>query len=76
MSKAELNYTVTKKENLDFFHSLNKFRHYFPTYHAFVHTNHKTIKFLMKKPHVNYRTIRWLLLLQWFDLIIIDKLGK
>ena len=30
----------------------------------------------MKKPYVNARIIRWLLLLQQFDLTIIDKPGK
>jgi len=30
----------------------------------------------MNKPDVNARIIRWLLLLQQFDLTIVDKLGK
>jgi len=76
LSKVELNYIVTKKELLAVVHSLNKFRHYIIGYQIFVHTNHATIKYLMNKPNVNARIIRWLLLLQQFDLTIIDKPGK
>ena len=75
-SKAELNYTVTEKELLAIVHSLNKFRHYITSYQTFVHTDHAVIKYLMNKLDVNARTIRWLLLLQQFDLTIVDKPGK
>jgi hypothetical protein len=43
---------------------------------VFVHTDHVAIKYLMKKVDINGRIIRWLLLLQEFDLTILDKLGK
>lgn len=33
-------------------------------------------KYLVNKPNVNASIIRWLLLLQQLDLIIINKLGK
>ena len=57
-SKAELNYTMTKKELLVFVHSLKKFRHYITGYQTFVHTNHAAIKYLMNKLDVNARIIR------------------
>ena len=76
LSKAELNYTVTKKEFLALVHALNKFRHYITGYQTFVHTDHAAIRYLMNKPDVNARIIRWLLLLQQFDLTIVDKPGK
>ena len=76
LSKAELNYTMTEKELLAVMHSLNKFRHYVTGYQTFVHTNHVTIRYLMNKLDVNARIIRWFLLLQQFDLTIIDNLGK
>jgi len=63
LSKAELNYTTTEKELLAVVHSLNKFRHYITGYQTFVHTDHSAIKYLMNKPDVNARIIRWLLLL-------------
>eukprot|EP00253_Pinus_taeda_P015821 PITA_15821 len=76
LSKAKLNYTVTEKEFLAVVHSLNKFRHYITSYQTFVHTDHAAIRYLMNKPDVNARIIRWLLLLQKFDLTNIDKPGK
>ena len=63
LSKAKLNYTVTQIDLLDIVHSLNKFIHYVTCYQTFVHTNHATIKYLMKKLDVNSQIIRWLLLL-------------
>ena len=57
-------------------HALNKFRHYITNYQTFVHTDHAAIRYLMNKPDVNARIIRWLLLLQQFDLTIVDKPGK
>ena len=73
LSKAELNYTVTEKELLAVVHSLNKFRHYITNYQTFVHTDHAAIRYLMKKPDVNAHIIRWLLLLEQFNLTIVDK---
>ena len=64
LSKAKLNYTVTKKEILAGLHSLNKFRHYITGYQTFVHIDYATIKYLMKKLDVNVIIIRWFLLLQ------------
>ena len=57
-------------------HSLNKFRHYITGYQTFVQTKHAAIKYLMNKPDVNARIIIWLLLLQQFDLTIVDKPSK
>jgi hypothetical protein len=41
-----------------------------------VHTNHSAIKFLMNKPITNDRVTRWLLLLQEFNITIIDRPGR
>ena len=76
LSLAEVNYTVIEKELLVVVHAINKFRHYIIGYQAFVHTDHSTIKFLMRKPITNPRVIRWLLLLQEFNINIIDRPGK
>jgi len=67
---------MTEKELLAVVHSLNKFRNYITGYQTFVHTDHAAIKYLMNKPDVNARIIRWLHLLQQFDLTIIDNPGK
>ena len=76
MTPAELNYTVTEKEFLAVIYAINKFRHYITGYESFVHTDHSAIRFLMNKPITNGRVTRWLLLLQEFNITIIDKPGK
>jgi hypothetical protein len=76
MSPAELNYTVTEKEFLAVIYAINKFRHYITGYSTFFHTDHSVIKYLMNKPITNARVTRWLLLLQEFDITIVDRPGK
>jgi hypothetical protein len=71
-----MNYIVTKNELLVVVHALNKFRHYVTGYKVFVHTDHVSIRYLMNKPDINSRMIIWFLLLQQFDLTILDKPGK
>jgi hypothetical protein len=76
LSPTELNYTVTEKEFLLVVHSINKFKHYITRYEVFVHTDHSTIIFLMNKPVTNARVTTWLLLLQGFNITIIDRPGR
>jgi hypothetical protein len=76
MTPSELNYTVTEKEFLVVVYAINKFRHYIIGYKVFIHTNHSAIKFLMNKPITNGRITRWLLLLQEFNITIVDRPGK
>ena len=54
-------------------HAINKFRHYITDYETFVHTGHPSIKFLMNKPNTNGRITRWLLLLEEFNITILDR---
>ena len=76
LAPAELNYTITEKDLLAIVYSINKFWHYITGYPTFVHTDHSAIKYLMNKPITNARVTRWLLLLQEFDITIIDRPGK
>ena len=76
MAPAELNYTVIEKEFLAIVYSINKFRHYITGYPTFIHIGHSAIKYLMNKPITNARITRWLLLLQEFDITIIDRPRK
>ena len=57
-------------------YSINKFRHYIIGYEVFVHTDHSAIIFLMNRPITNGRLTRWILLLQEFNITIIDRPGK
>jgi hypothetical protein len=72
LSFVELNYTVTEKEFLAVVHDINKFHHYITIYEVFLHTDHYPIRSLMNKPITNGRVTRWLLLLQEFNIIVLD----
>ena len=53
----------------------DKFRSYIVDSKVIVHTDHAAIKYLMEKKDAKPRLIRWFLLLQEFDLHIIDREG-
>jgi hypothetical protein len=76
MTPPELSYIVIEKEFLAVVHAINKFRNYITSYEIFIHTNHLTIRYLMRKPITNDKVTRWLLLLQEFYITILDRHGK
>ena len=52
-----------------------KFRPYILGSHVIIHIDHATVKYLMAKKKAKPRLIRWVLLLQEFDLEMKDKKG-
>ena len=75
MNDAQLNYATTEKELLAIVFAFDKFRPYLIGNKVIVHIDHSAIKYLMTKKDAKLRLIRWVLLLQEFDLEIKDKKG-
>ncbi len=75
LNDAQLNYTTTEKEMLAIVFACDKFRPYLIGNKVIVYTDHSAIKYLMTKKDAKPRLIRWVLLLQEFDLDIKDKKG-
>ena len=74
-NEAQENYSTTEKEMLAIVFACEKFRQYILGSHVIIHTDHAAIKYLMSKKEAKPRLIRWVLLLQDFDLEIKDKKG-
>ena len=73
LTRAKLNYTVTEKEFLVVVYSFNKFCNYITGYGFFLHTDHYDIISLMNKPITNCRVTQWILLLQEFNITVVDR---
>ncbi|CAN6459246.1 unnamed protein product [Victoria cruziana] len=71
-----MHYTTTKKELLAVVFALEKFRSYILGSRVLVYTDHSALKYLLSKKDSKLRLIRWILLLQEFDLKIKDKKGS
>ncbi|KAL6327913.1 hypothetical protein AAG906_027323 [Vitis piasezkii] len=69
------NYTTTEKELLDVVFALDKFRAYLVRSFIVVFIDHSALKYLLTKQDAKARLIRWILLLQEFNLQIKDKKG-
>ncbi|XP_058203029.1 uncharacterized protein LOC131317499 [Rhododendron vialii] len=76
LSGAQLNYTTTEKELLAVVFSLDKFRSYLLRSKVVVYTDHAALRHLLSKKETKPRLIRWILLLQEFDVEIRDKKGS
>ena len=74
-NEAQENYSTTEKEMLAIVFACEKFRPYILGSHIIVHIDHAAIKYLISKKEAKPRLIRWVLLIQEFDLEIKDKKG-
>ncbi|GKC04786.1 reverse transcriptase domain-containing protein, partial [Tanacetum coccineum] len=75
LNLAQQKYTVTEKELMAVVFAFDKFRSYLILSKTIVHTDHSALKHLFKKQDAKPRLIRWILLLQEFDIEIKDKKG-
>ncbi|CAN6542537.1 unnamed protein product [Malus baccata var. baccata] len=70
LNDAQLNYSTTEKELLAVVFALDKFQSYLIGTKVIVYTNHAALKYLLTKKEAKSRLIRWMLLLQEFDIKI------
>ncbi|GKA13806.1 reverse transcriptase domain-containing protein [Tanacetum coccineum] len=75
MTAAQAHYTTTEKELLAVVYAFEKFRPYLVLSKTIVYTDHSALKYLLAKQDAKPILLRWILLLQEFDVIIRDKKG-
>ncbi|GJW08739.1 reverse transcriptase domain-containing protein [Tanacetum coccineum] len=73
MTEAQAHYTTTEKELLAVVYAFEKFRPYLVLSKSIVYTDHSALKYLLAKQDAKPRLLRWILLLQEFDVVIRDK---
>ncbi|GJW72126.1 reverse transcriptase domain-containing protein [Tanacetum coccineum] len=75
MTEAQAHYTTTEKELHAVVYALEKFQPYLVLSKSIVYTDHSALKYLLAKQDAKPRLLRWILLLQEFDVVIRDKKG-
>ncbi|XP_021299374.1 uncharacterized protein LOC110428032 [Herrania umbratica] len=75
LNEPQKNYTTTKKKLLAIVFAFDKFCSYLLGTKLIVYIDHSAIKYLIAKKDAKPRLIRWILLLQKFDLEIRDRKG-
>ncbi|WVZ58701.1 hypothetical protein U9M48_008943 [Paspalum notatum var. saurae] len=75
MTGPQLNYSTTENELLAVIFAIDKFRSYLIGAKVIIYTDHAALKYLLTKKDAKPRLIRWVLLLQEFDIEIRDKKG-
>ncbi|KAK8659148.1 hypothetical protein V6N13_029358 [Hibiscus sabdariffa] len=76
LDSAQRNYSTTEKELLAIVFALENFRSYLLGTNVIVFSDHAALRYLMNKKEAIPRLIRWILLLQEFNLEIEDKKGR
>ncbi|KAL6329777.1 hypothetical protein AAG906_037482 [Vitis piasezkii] len=73
LNEVQRNYTTTEKELLAVVFVLDKFRAYLVGSFIVVFTDHSALKYMLTKQDAKARLIRWIFLLQEFNLHIKNK---
>nr|GFB08866.1 reverse transcriptase domain-containing protein [Tanacetum cinerariifolium] len=75
MTDAQAHYTTMEKELLVVEYAFEKFRPYLILSKSIVYTDHSALKYLFNKQDAKTRLLRWVLLLQEFNITILNKKG-
>nr|GEW02218.1 DNA-directed DNA polymerase [Tanacetum cinerariifolium] len=75
MTDAQAHYTTMEKEILAVVYAFEKFWPYLVFSKTIVYTDHSALKYLLAKQDSKPILLRWIILLQEFDVIILDKKG-
>nr|GEU48008.1 DNA-directed DNA polymerase [Tanacetum cinerariifolium] len=75
-TEAQIHYTMTEKEMLAVVYAFEKFQPYLFLSKSIVYTDHSTLKYFLNKQDAKPRLLWWVLLLQEFDITILDKRGS
>jgi hypothetical protein len=70
---VEKNYTTTHKKTLAMVYALHKFKHYLLNNMFTFYVDHMALVYLINKPHVTSKLIRWFFLFLEYDFKIIYK---
>ncbi|GJR27832.1 reverse transcriptase domain-containing protein [Tanacetum coccineum] len=75
MNEGSIHLHTTEKDLLAVVYAFEKFRSYHLYVQSIVYTDHSAIKYLFAKKDAKARLMRWILLLQEFDIDVRDKKG-
>ncbi len=73
LTLVEKTYIVTEQKGLAIIFFLKRFRHYLLGYKAKIVTDHKVLTYLVNKSNPSGWIIRWLLLMEEFDIDIVHR---
>jgi hypothetical protein len=76
LNRVQQNYNKTKREVLTMIFTLHKFKHYLLSNKLFFYVDHMALVYLVNKPQVLRKIVRWLLLFLKYDFTIVYKPGK
>nr|GEV47927.1 reverse transcriptase domain-containing protein [Tanacetum cinerariifolium] len=75
MTDNQAHYTTTEKELLAVVNAFEKFWPYLVLSKSIVYADHSALKYMFNKQDAKPRLLRWVLLLQEFDITVCDKKG-
>jgi hypothetical protein len=76
LNREKKNYSTTKRKVLAMVFALHKFKYYILGNKFVLYVDHMALVYLVNKPHVSRKVVRWLLLFLKYDFIMVYKPNK